>query len=79
MGAAIIQSVIFTAGLIVIAVMTLSRVDYITKQLDFYVKGQAVSSCYTISQNRTEKEDGSSSSWPIKEWYEQCMKEKGYR
>jgi hypothetical protein len=78
MGGQIISTLILTVGLIVIAVLALQRVDYLTKQFDFFVKGQAVSSCYMISQQRTEK-DGSSTSWPIKEWYDQCMKEKGYR
>lgn len=67
-------------GLLIIAVTILFSIFFLGSKIDRYLRIKAVDDCGKISQFTHKNEANSSTStYPIVEVYENCLKDKGYR
>jgi len=67
----VLPAAIITIGIVVLGIFGILRADQ-------WVKANAVDECYKIGTVASRDENATYST-PLKEWFEACMREKGYR
>jgi hypothetical protein len=83
----VLAAIIIAIPLGIAVFFGVQKADYALRQFDFFIRSAAIDGCYQVASKSSTSAQGdtdgaqnesTSSVWPDEEWYNKCMKQKGY-